>query len=144
MVHLAVASLVFTTGSGVRATWLPVLISCVNKGSIATLCAIASIVENFGVLMFAPLLALAATKGFSLHGTRMGLPFFCVSVSSSPFVSLGHAITFMSKILFLLGLLIVMFFQPPLVHPQADIADQLDDNQIPNDESRQGDDESAE
>ncbi|KAK0649804.1 major facilitator superfamily domain-containing protein [Cercophora newfieldiana] len=91
---LAMAALVFTTGTGVRVTWLPVLIACVDVSSVATLCAAASVIEYFGVLAFSPLLALATSTGFGFEGTLTGLPFFSVSV------------------LYLAGLTVVTLFPP--------------------------------
>ncbi|KAH8906841.1 MFS general substrate transporter [Coniochaeta sp. PMI_546] len=99
---VVLGALVFTTGTGVRVTWLPVLISCVDKSSIATLCAIASIIEAFGVLGGAPLLGLAAGIGFNLPESFMGLPFFCAAF------------------LYILGLMLIAMFKPsPLKNDQG-------------------------
>ncbi|KAF8852504.1 MFS general substrate transporter [Acephala macrosclerotiorum] len=74
------AVLLYTSGSGIRATWLPVLIAHIEESRIATLCSIVSILETLGVIGGAFILETAAAKGFQFHDAAMGLPFYIAAI----------------------------------------------------------------
>ena len=75
------AVLLYTCGSGIGATWLPVMIAHIEESRIATLCSIVSILETLGVICGVFFLEKAAAKGFQLLDAAMGLPFYVAAVS---------------------------------------------------------------
>lgn len=76
------ALLVFSIGTGLRESWLPVVLASIPQDRVATICSMVSLMETVGSLVYSPLLESAQATGFAYGGWIMGMGFYVAFVSS--------------------------------------------------------------
>lgn len=77
----AVALLLYSSGTGLKMSWLSVVLARTPSTDTALMCSIVSMIVTAGTIVLAPLLQSGLSASFSTNWAPSGLPFYEASVS---------------------------------------------------------------